>query len=155
MFLVLEKSHHGTAKISALTRCIAKAIDLSVILLLSVILPYHVGALLGFIYTLVHDGLFQGQSLGKRLFHLRTIDLKTNEPCSLRESVIRNSPFGVATFFGIIPFWGWIILIILGIPLVVLELYLMLTLENGGRLGDVMADTRVVEVPHTKSSKSA
>lgn len=136
-------------KVSALTRCVAKAIDLSVILLLSLAIPYA-GAILGFIYTLVHDGIFRGQSLGKRIFHLRTIDLRTGAPCGLRESVIRNSPFGIATFFGIIPFWGWIILVLLGIPLVLLELYLMMTLENGARLGDVMADTQVVEAIRSK-----
>lgn len=61
--------------------------------------------------------------------------------------MIRNAPIGVATFFGIIPFWGWIILVLLGIPLLALEVYLMVTLANGGRLGDVMADTHVVEAP--------
>ena len=59
------------------------------------------------------------------------MNLKTNEVCTLRESVIRNAPLGVAIFFGIIPFWGWIILVLLGIPLVALEIYLMMTLENG------------------------
>lgn len=130
-------------KVSTLVRCLAKGIDLCVIFFFSIVLPYPLGVLLGFIYTLVHDGLFKGQSLGKKFFNLRVVHVKTNQPCSLRESVIRNTPLGVATFFGIIPFWGWIILILLGLPLVALEIYLMVTLENGGRLGDVMADTRV------------
>lgn len=108
--------------------------------------------MLGFIYTLVHDGLHHGQSLGKWLFQLKVVHLKDNEVCTVRESVIRNAPLGVATFFGIIPFWGWIILVLLGIPLVALEVYLMMTLENGGRLGDVMADTRVVEAPRQRKS---
>lgn len=155
MFLVLERPVTGASKVSTLTRCIAKSIDLFVIVFLSVVLPYPAGVLLGFIYTLIHDGVFKGQSLGKWLFQLKVIHLKSNEPCTLRDSVIRNAPLGVATFFGIIPFWGWIILILLGIPLVALEIYLMVTIENGGRLGDVMADTKVVEAPrHSTKHKS-
>ena len=154
MFLVLERPAAGVAKISTLTRCIAKGIDLGVIIMLSLILP-PAGAFLGFLYTLTHDGLYKGQSLGKYIFQLKVIHLKNDEPCTLRESMIRNATLGVATFFGIIPFWGWIILIVLGIPLVALEIYLMVTLENGGRLGDVMADTRVVEAPrHGTKTKS-
>ncbi|MBI3554638.1 MAG: RDD family protein [Deltaproteobacteria bacterium] len=153
MFLVLERPAAGVAKVSVLTRCIAKGIDLCVIILPAVILPYPVGVLLGFMYTLVHDGVHKGQSLGKWLFQLKVMNLKTDEPCTLRESVIRNAPLGVATFFAIIPLWGWVILILLGIPLVALEVYLMLTLANGGRLGDVMADTCVVEAPRAPKAK--
>lgn len=147
MFLVLHEQANPGEKVGTLTRCIAKGVDLCVIFLLSIVLPYPVGVLLGFFYTLVHDGIKDGQSLGKRLFHLKVIHLKDHKPCTLRESVIRNSPLGVATFFAIIPFWGWIILVLLGVPLVALEIYLMLTQPNGGRLGDVMADTKVVEAP--------
>lgn len=154
MFLVLESPVAGGAKVSTLTRCVAKGIDICAIFLLAIILPYPVGVLLGFMYTLVHDGIHNGQSLGKWLFHLKVMNLKTNEPCTLRESVIRNAPLGVATFFGIIPFWGWIILVLLGIPMVTLEVYLMMTLANGGRLGDVMADTCVVEAPRPPKKHS-
>jgi uncharacterized RDD family membrane protein YckC len=157
MFLVLERPAAGIAKVSTLTRCIAKAVDLCVIVFLAVVLPYPLGVLTGFIYTMIHDGIppLKGQSLGKKLFHLRVVNLKNGEPCGLRESVIRNAPLGVAIFFGIIPFWGWIILILLGLPLVALEIYLMMTLENGGRLGDVMADTKIVEVPRDAAGPPA
>lgn len=154
MFLVLQEQASPTDKVSTLTRCIAKGIDLCVIFFLSIVLPYPLGVLLGFIYTLIHDGIRDGQSLGKRLFHLKVIHLPEKNACTIRESAIRNAPLGVATLFGIIPFWGWIILILLGIPLVALEVYLMLTQSNGGRLGDVMGDTKVVEVPRAARTKS-
>lgn len=154
MFLILQDQAVPTDKVSTLTRCIAKGIDLCLIFLLSIVLPYPVGVLLGFIYTLIHDGIKDGQSLGKRLFHLKVVHLPERHACTIRESAIRNAPLGVATLFGIIPFWGWIILILLGIPLVALEIYLMLTQANGGRLGDVMADTKVIEAPRANRSKS-
>lgn len=128
------------------TRCLAKSIDLCVVLFLNSILSNVVGALLGFIYMLIHDGLFSGQSLGKRVFKLKSVSVHTRLPCGYRESAIRNAPIGIATFFAIIPFWGWILAIIVGIPVVVLEIYLMATRDKGQRLGDVMADTEIVSL---------
>jgi hypothetical protein len=52
----------------------------------------------------------------------------------------------VATFFALIPVWGWLLVILLGIPLLLIEVYLMLTVPKGQRLGDVMGDTEVVPV---------
>lgn len=135
----------AAAKASVVVRCLAKAADFSVVLLLNAFLPVVVGALLGFIYMLVHDGMFSGQSIGKRLFRLKVMHVKNDLPCTIRESAVRNAPLGVATFFAIIPFWGWILAVLVGIPLVAIEIYLMVTRPGGHRLGDVMADTVVVE----------
>ena len=146
MFLVLENPVTASEpRVSVVVRCLSKGVDLILVFLVSLIIPYPIGVLLGFSYTLIHDALFAGQSLGKRLFNLRTIELQTSGPCTYRESIIRNSPIGIAVFFGLIPFWGWIILVLLGIPLIALEVYLMYTLASGGRLGDIMGDTKVIE----------
>ena len=72
--------------------------------------------------------------------------VKERVPASIKASILRNAPVGVATFFAIIPVWGWIILGIIGIPLMVMEVYLMATVETGLRLGDVMGDTEVIHV---------
>jgi hypothetical protein len=131
-------------KVSILTRCMAKAVDLSVVFFANLILPYPVGILLGLVYVLIHDGILQGHSLGKSLFSLRAARTQDHGVCSFRESAIRNAPLGVAAFFGIIPFWGWILLVLIGVPLIALEIYLMLSSPVGARLGDVMAETEVV-----------
>lgn len=68
MFLVLEQPATHVAKVSTVTRCIAKSVDLCVIIFLSVVLPYPVGVMLGFIYTLTHDGVRNGQSIGNGFF---------------------------------------------------------------------------------------
>lgn len=128
-------------------RVAAKVVDLFVVVSLAALLPRVVGPLLGFAYSLVADGLnagpFRGQSLGKKIFGLQAWNLIRQEPASLKDSVIRNAPVGVATFFSIIPIWGWIILPIVGLPLMLIEVYLMIRMEKGHRLGDVMADTEV------------
>lgn len=129
-------------------RIAAKSLDFIVVVAFASILPYPLGPLAGFLYSLFADGLrfgpFQGQSVGKKLLKLRVINLKTRHPAGPRESLFRNAPVGVATFFAIIPVWGWIILTLLGVPLLCLEVYLMFTVHEGHRLGDVMGDTEVV-----------
>jgi uncharacterized RDD family membrane protein YckC len=135
-------------RVSVLNRVIAKLIDLAIVLLL-VGLVYPVGPLLGFLYSLCADGIgvggMQGQSVGKKLLKLQVLHVPSRRPASIRDSVLRNAPVGVATFFGIIPVWGWLILGLIGLPLMVMEIYLMITVETGHRLGDVMGDTEVVE----------
>jgi uncharacterized RDD family membrane protein YckC len=129
-------------------RIVAKSLDFVFVVALATLLPYPLGPLTGFLYSLFGDGIrsgpFVGQSVGKKLVGLRVINRKTGEPAGPRESLFRNAPVGVATFFSIIPIWGWIILTLLGFPLLVLEVYLMFTVEEGHRLGDVMGDTEVV-----------
>ena len=148
MFIVLPISTQ--VKVSVVNRVIAKSIDIFIIFILAAILPYPVGPLLGFFYSIFGDGMnfgaFRGQSVGKKLIRLQVRSTITKKPGTWRESAIRNTPVGVATFFGIIPIWGWLILGLIGIPLMVMEIYLMLSVETGHRLGDVMGDTEVVEV---------
>ena len=133
-----------------MNRIAAKIVDLLLVFLVAAILPYPVGPLLGFIYSLFGDGLnlgpLKGQSIGKKIFKLQVQSTLTHHPAHFRESILRNAPVGVATFFAIIPIWGWIILALIGVPLMLIEVYLMITVESGHRLGDLMGDTEVVEL---------
>ena len=153
MFLVLPLG--VTIKVSVANRLVAKFIDLLIVFFLARVLPEIVGPLLGFAYSLLADGInagqFQGQSIGKKLMKLRVVSrTRSHKPADFRDSALRNTPVGVATIFALIPFWGWIILALVGIPLMIMEIYLMVTVETGHRLGDVMADTEVAEVAHGK-----
>jgi uncharacterized RDD family membrane protein YckC len=152
------------------SRVLAKMVDIFIVLALAALPLYPVGPLLGFAYSLVADGFkigrHRGRSIGKALFGLKVVMVvshpisepgsgglgdtetlvRTQVPASVRASVLRNSPVGVATFFAIIPVWGWLILGLVGIPLMIMEVYLMATVGTGHRLGDVMGDTEVVRV---------
>lgn len=148
MFSVLAV---GTqTKIFTVNRVLAKCVDLGVFFAIAILLPYPLGPLLGFLYSLLADGIcfraFRGQSIGKRLMNLRVISELTKKPATWKDSVLRNAPVGVATFFAIIPVWGWLILALIGLPLVIVEIYLMLRAESGRRIGDAMADTEVIEL---------
>ena len=131
----------------ALYRIIAKSVDLAIFFLLAIVLPEVVGPLLGFLYAVLADAIplkgFRGQSFGKKLLGLSVHSIIKNEPIHFRDSVIRNAPVGLTTFFAIIPVWGWIIMFMVGLPLLLIESYLVFRIEKGRRLGDVMADTEV------------
>ncbi len=136
---LLEKA----IRVAKLTRLIAKAIDLFIVLCFS-ILFYPVGLILGIIYIALADGMNNGQSPGKKFMGFAVKSLEDGSPCSYKQSAIRNLPFILPLFLAIVPFWGWILGGILGVALVGLELYLLYNLDSGHRLGDVMADTSVM-----------
>ncbi|MCY4524957.1 MAG: RDD family protein [Halobacteriovoraceae bacterium] len=127
-------------KVARTSRLIAKAIDLLIVFTLTLFL-YPMGLILSLIYMAVADSLWVGQSVGKKFMGLSVVGLEDGRPCNIRQSAIRNLPFLIPIFFGIIPLWGIVFSLLLGIPIIALELYLLFTLDSGRRLGDVMADT--------------
>ena len=123
-------------------RLFAKAVDLFLCLLLSIFF-YPVGILLAVFYLSVSDALQNGQSVGKKLMGFNVISIDDGQYCTIKQSLIRNLPLSLPLFFAVIPIWGWIIWILAGSFFIVMELYLLLKLDSGNRLGDVMADTTV------------
>jgi uncharacterized RDD family membrane protein YckC len=77
---------------------------------------------LGFLYFLLRDGLRRG-SLGKRICGLRVVDARTGQPCRPVQSVVRN-----------------LILLAVG----AFDLFVPLVREDGRRIGDTVAGTKVV-----------
>ena len=142
-------------RLNVINRIVAKTIDILIVFLLAAILPYPVGPLFGFAYSLLADGIqmgtLEGQSLGKKLLKLQVVNMIQKRPADFRDSALRNTPVGVATFFALIPVWGWLIMFLVGVPLMVMETFLMFSLGTGHRLGDVMADTEVIEIKKTPS----
>jgi uncharacterized RDD family membrane protein YckC len=142
----LLKSGINTARF---TRLIAKAIDLFIVFILS-LLFYPFGLLLAIFYIGVSDSVSQGQSVGKKILGFSVISLEDGKPCNIKQSIIRNLPILFPMGFALIPLWGWIICSILTIPLILLEIYLLFKLDSGHRLGDVMADTTVIADDHNR-----
>ena len=52
------------------------------------------GAVMALLYLLLADGIFQGQSLGKRIFGVKVVHLPTRIGARYRDSVLRNAPLG-------------------------------------------------------------
>ncbi len=139
-------------KVAKLSRLIAKLIDLSIVFLLSVLL-YPLGLIISIIYMGFSDYIFNGQSLGKGFMGFSVISLEDGSPCSLNQSFIRNLPIIIPLFLAIIPIWGWVLSAFIGIFLCCLEVYFIITLDSGNRLGDIMADTTVMASNNSRLAK--
>ncbi len=131
-------------KATFLERASAKFIDVAFALILaSVISP--IGPAIGFVYSLIADGLMDGRSIGKRLVGIKVIDITTNKPCSIQKSILRNIPFGFALLMFIVPVIGLFLFIFIGLSVVGVETYFLYTDLGSMRIGDTLADTIVIK----------
>lgn len=85
----------------------------------------------GVYYGLTKDGREDGQSIGKEMFGLMVVNVKTNRPCRRGESVTRAFIGGLV---GIVPLVGWLI-----------EPGVAVWRDDGRRFGDQVADTQVID----------
>lgn len=128
-----------------INRVIGKSIDLLIVIALASVPLYPASPLAAFLYILICDGLKGGQSLGKRVVGLGVVNTLTGKESDFRDSIVRNSTVAVPVLFFMVPLVGWILWIVIGIPILAIELYLMTRLEQQARLGDTMADTKVID----------
>ena len=131
-------------KAGLLARAVGRATDLVLCLALSA-LAGEAGVLAGLLYLAVADALWHGQSLGKRIAGLKVVHVPTRASAGLAQSVIRNSPFCLAFVFYAVPIVGWLLLVVVGLPLLAFEGYMVYSDQLGIRVGDVFADTQVVD----------
>lgn len=139
-----------STKAKFLSRIIARAIDFLIVVALLEIVP-GIGFFAGVAYILIADGLFRGRSIGKRLAGLKVvhhINDNMTEDCGYKESALRNSPFAAAyVLAGIlvfIPLLGWILSFAVIAAVLIFEGLVMLGSEDDMRLGDEIANTRVL-----------
>ena len=123
-----------------LLRIAAKVLDFILIAAVIEIIP-RAGFFAGLAYLLLSDALFDGRSLGKRLVRLQVISSETRQPCSFRDSILRNSTFGLGYLLSLIPWIGWLFMAIVSAG----EFVLVLGSEEGRRLGDELAKTTAIE----------
>ena len=105
---------------------------------------HEVGPILGVLYLLLADGFMHGQSVGKRLFGVRTMVLPRRVPAGYRESMLRNAPFALVALFSVVPI-AWLLVLLVGLPIVAFEGWMAWSDRLGVRIGDIFADTQVVD----------
>ena len=108
------------------------------------------GPPLAALYLLSADGLMSGQSVGKRLFGIRTMVLpppgaSRGVPAGYRESVLRNAPFALVSLFYGVRVFGWVLPAVIGVPVLAFESWMAWRDRHGIRIGDIFADTQVVD----------
>jgi len=122
------------------TRAVAGLVDLLLVIGLTR-LPDVIGILSAAGYILIRDGLFDRQSIGKKLIGLRVASLEDSGPAATyRESIIRNVPLALAYLLFFIPYAGWI----LGLIALGAEGLAALGDRAGMGIGDLLARTQVV-----------
>ncbi|GAB4415975.1 MAG: RDD family protein [Thermodesulfovibrionales bacterium] len=127
-------------KASLLLRVFAKLLDFILIAAMAEIVP-KAGFYAGLSYLLISDGLFDGRSIGKKLMGLKVVSTATNEPCTMKESILRNAPLGAGLLLYKLPWIGWIFIVFVS----VLEFLILLGSKERMRLGDEIAKTVVIE----------
>ena len=127
-----------STSVTILTRTVSKSIDLVLAMAVAEALP-KAGWLAGLLYLLICDGLWEGQSVGKKLMGLRVVTAGGGI-CGIRESILRNLIFGTGLVLWKIPYLGWLLLA----AVAALEFIVLLGSDDGTRLGDELAKTRVV-----------
>ena len=137
----------GHPKSSSFQRFMARSIDLTVvaiIFLIGRIFWWPLGWIGAMVYVSFQDSLGSGQSIGKKIIGLQVIEDASGLPCSPIHSIMRNVPCLLSLFCLPFPVVGVLAQLVF-IPAVILEIYLLLNLESGVRLGDVMGNTLVIE----------
>ena len=134
-------------------RFAAKAIDGAIWLLLSV-LARPAGTVFGILFWLLCDGVYEGTSPGKRIVGLMTLHKELRRPATLKESTLRNIPFAIPALLLLLPA-GHIFCAAVGIPIVLLETYFLMSDPDQARLGDVFADTVVVSLKAGRRAKKS
>jgi len=137
----------GPVRSTAFHRIAAKLIDGVLVVAVFFIgraLWAPLGPLAAAFYAAIQDSLAEGQSIGKKIIGLRVLDDGTGISCDAASSAMRNLPLVIAFLFATVPVI-WVFVFLMVIPFMVLEVYLVVALETGVRLGDIMANTLVVE----------
>ncbi len=131
------------AKADLTLRGLARLVDFTIAFALAQTAP-PVGPILAALYLLVADGLMNGQSIGKRIFGVRVVVVPRRASAGFHESLLRNAPFAlVAVFASVPPLWP--VLLVAGVPIVAFESWMIFTDRLGIRIGDIFADTQVVD----------
>jgi hypothetical protein len=130
-------------------RGLARLVDLTLAFAIANV-ARQAGPPLAALYLLAADGLMNGQSIGKRIFGVRTMVLPARGgtrgvPAGYRESVLRNAPFALVGLFYGYTLVGWFLLFVVGLPIIAFEAYMVWSDRLGIRIGDIFADTQVVD----------
>ena len=103
-----------------------------------------VGWLVAMAYSLAKDGIFEGASIGKKIFKLKVKTMDGGQ-ADYVVSAKRNAIFALPNILTIIPLLGHVIAAPVAIGVAVVETVFVFTDPLGRRLGDKFANSVVVE----------
>jgi len=154
--LVKEPVLLGTQRVAPTSRVWAKLIDCFFVAIFTIAWSlFFKSALIWmpmFLFPLF-ERIGRGQSPGKWLMGLHTVDITQGAKAGFQGGLIRNLPFIVSLIL-VFNFSGFLELILLAPHFLwlLMESYFIFSVNGGARVGDILAGTRVFEYkdPHTK-----
>jgi len=130
---------------SRILRALARGADLGLAYGLA-LAAGRAGLVVALLYLLLADGIFHGQSVGKRIFGVKAVFLPLRTGARFRDSTLRNAPLALVVLLRMMPeplglraFLGGLV-VIGGV-----EAWKSLRDPLGRRFGDVWAQTQVVD----------
>jgi uncharacterized RDD family membrane protein YckC len=104
------------------------------------------GLVVALLYLLLADGVFHGQSVGKRIFGVKAVFLPMRTDARFRDSTLRNAPMALIVLLRMMPEpfglrAGLAGLLVIG----AVEAWKAIRDPLGRRFGDVWAQTQVVD----------
>jgi uncharacterized RDD family membrane protein YckC len=93
---------------------------------------------LPFTYSLIKDGLGNGQSYGKRALNLMVVNINSNNPCSKSNSAGRNIMFSIVSC---VPYIGYFV-----------EIIMVFANPDGRKISDLVAGTQVIDANDYKNN---
>lgn len=142
--VVKEGEGSGFPKASLFLRGGARAIDALIAwALYSATGP--AGVVVALLYVLFADGMFGGQSPGKKIFGVKVMYLPTRSGARHRDSVLRNAPFGLIIILSMMPELGPMAFLA-GLAMIGgIETLQCVRDREGIRMGDSWAQTQVID----------
>ena len=113
------------------------------------------GLVVALLYLLLADGIFHGQSVGKRIFGVKAVFLPMRTDARFRDSTLRNAPLALIVLLRMMPEplglrAGLAGLVVLG----AVEAWKAIRDPLGRRFGDVWAQTQVVDAKVVSGSQA-
>ena len=104
------------------------------------------------VYWALLDRMGRGQSPGKWLLGLHTVEVQKGFRPNIYQGFLRNIPFIIASWGIGLTNWTWIFLVLPALGMTLFESYLIFNVRSGLRVGDILGNTRVADFKdeHTK-----
>ena len=104
------------------------------------------GLVVALLYILLADGIFHGQSVGKRIFGVKAVFLPMRTDARFRDSTLRNAPLALVILLRMMPEPLGLRASLAGLVVIAgVEAWKAFRDPLGRRLGDVWAQTQVVD----------
>ncbi|MCL2178923.1 MAG: RDD family protein [Proteobacteria bacterium] len=105
----------------------------------------NLGVILAMLYLLFADGLWGGQSPGKRIFGIRVVHIPTRRHARFRESLLRNTAWGLLLTLHSLQGIGRVAVGVGFLLYGLLESWRIWREPLGWRKGDIWAQTQVID----------